>query len=261
MFVLKLQKLINGKNNEEDIFVNIAHYLLKRIRKDNSKLFIEDIAHDCFTSAGSVSRFVRHLGYNSFLEFKNAYLATSLELDEMIIDLQVKNKPGLIAKETTEKQVKRIIASLEGMINNFDYHEIKNLTQMIDEANNVNIFATHIPGNISEIFQHELLVAGKHCLYYPTHEAQLKQADDLAKGDLAFVASLDGSFVMDKELTIKIVKSSAKSVLLTQNPTMKFSESFDYIVSLGSKDHESVGKYKLLLFYELLAKNYYQNYL
>lgn len=260
MIILKLQKIINGSNSDDDIFTNIAHYLLKRMRDDNTKLSIEDIASACFTSPASVSRFVRKFGYNSFLEFKQAYLLTAVELEEMKIDLQVNEKSGLLSESKTKNHFKRVEESLQVMLDNFDYKELKMLCDWIKEAETVNLYGSHIPGNITEILQHELLCVGKHTLFYPIYADQVSQANDLTEKDLVIVASLDGSFLMSKELTIKITKSKAKTVLITQNPSVKFSGSFDYVVALGTKDHESTAKYKLMMYYELLARNYYQNY-
>lgn len=261
MIILKLQKMINNSNTDEDIFVNISHYLLKRIRKDNSKLTTEDIASDCFTSSASVSRFVRELGYKSFSDFKQIYLLTAIELEEMKIDLQVSANSSNLDSTKTTNHGNRIVEGMNDMISSFNYQELSDLSDMIFSAEEVSLFASHIPGNISEILQHQLLTAGKHTLCYPTYDDQMKNAEKLSKNDLAIVSSLNGSYLMSKELTIKITNSDAKTVLITQNPTVKFSASFDYVIALGEKDHEAVGKYKLMLYFELLARCYYQRHL
>lgn len=259
--ILKLQKTINVNYGEEDIYSNIARYLLKRLRADNTKLSIHEIANDCYTSAASVSRFVKKIGFNSFFEFKQAYLQTQIEQTEMKIDLQVNQPPGLLQPSETTQHFDRVCDALERMNQQLNVQELKQLAQWIDEATTVHLFATQVPGNIAEMFQHELLTAGKYCTFFPLYVEQIKQSQNIEDSDLIFFISLDGGYVMQKDITFNVTSSKAKSVLITQNPTMKLSASFDYIVALGEHDHESVGKYKLMMFFELLARNYYQNYI
>ena len=257
--ILTLQNIINQSPTYTEIDIVIARYLLNHLYKEN--LSINDIATECHISKASVTRFSQNLGYAGFNDLKKDYHLTYIELDEMKIDLNaITNKQVSPLQKNILSEFQNSVNDLAAYAEKLDLKEFENLSELIHDASNVHLYATLIPGNMAEILQHMLLTAGKFVEYYPQLNNQLIAADNLKENDLAIFISLEGSYVMQKDLTLKITRSKATTVLLTHNPEMKLSTVFDHVIHLGDHGAERGGKYKLLMFIEFLAHCYFNKY-
>lgn len=257
--VTKLQYIINQSPNHSDVDIIIARYLLNHLYQEHFS--ISDIANQGHISKASITRFAQNLGYEGFNDLKKDYDLTRIEREEMKIDLEAINHSGAPSATTKiTKQFEQVVKDLEIYKRSSNIKHIEALSKKIYEANQVYLFATLIPGNLAEILQHMLLTAGKYVEYYPQPTQQLEAAKQLKDGDFAIFFSLEGSYVMQKDLTLTITGSEASSILITQNPSMKLSSLFDDIMILGEHGEERSGKYKLLMFIELLAHFYFKNH-
>lgn len=257
--VTKLQYIINQSPNHSDVDIIIARYLLNHLYQD--QFSISDIANQGHISKASITRFAQNLGYEGFNDLKKDYDLTQIEREEMKIDLEAMDQKSSPSDSLEMlEQFKQLIEDLEIYRKHPNLEQIEELCAKIHESKQVYLFATLIPGNLAEILQHMLLTAGKYVEYYPQPTQQLEAAEKLGKGDLALFISLEGSYVMQKDLTLTITGSESTAVLITQNPSMKLSSLFDDIVVLGEHGQERSGKYKLLMFVELLAHYYFKNY-
>lgn len=260
--VTTLQQLINQSSKASDIDRTIARYLLKNLYCDN--ITANKIADECHTSSASVTRFAQNLGYEGFSELKKDFDLMKFEFHEMKIDVkafhkeedhQNRNLTKLFDEEMLEAS-----KDIEDYINNLDTEIIEKLCELIHEAKHITIYSTLIPGNLSQVLQNMLLTAGKYVECFPSIKQQYEASQKLKEGDLAIFVSLEGSHVMNKELTFSITESNASSVLITHNPEMKLASMFDHIVPLGKHASERSGKYKLLMFIEYLAHFYFNKY-
>lgn len=256
-----LQSIVNNSDSN-DIDTIISYYLLNNLYKDN--LSINLIANDCNTSKASVTRFVQNLGFSGFNDFKSSYQYTFIEKEEMKVDLcaytDTKSNAPDNSKTDIASQFETVAAELAEFAHIIDEETIDHLCSLIHHANKVSIFSTLIPGHISEIIQHFLLTAGKYVEFRPPLHSQLDRAKQLKEGDLSIFISLEGSYVMQRDLTLTISNSKATSVLITQNENMKLASLFDHIYQLGEHGLERSGKYKLLMFVEHLANRYFTHY-
>lgn len=260
--IISLQQIINQFNKRSDIDYTIAKYLLNNLYQDN--LSINKISEDCHISTASVTRFSQNLGYQGFTELKKDYDLLKSEKHEMEIDFFKTDKANYLShskEETSLTSEFHLVANeIEKFIDNFDIELIEKLSQLIYESNKIGLYATSIPGNISLILQNTLLTVGKFIECYPTTLQQFESAKQLTKNDLAIFISLEGSHVMNRDLTLAVTDSEATSVLITHNPEMKLGSLFDYIIPLGDHGITRSGKYKLLIFIEYLTHFYFVNY-
>ncbi len=261
--VYKLQNIMNQSYEESEVSVILSKYILENLSKSGS-FTLKKICDDCGVSGASITRFSKDLGYNGFLELKNEIVNIELEVEEMRIDLEV---PRRYFNENNHSEhfgkfinrLSRSIGSLESC-ETFSYNYLAKLSKMMFESERIIIFATQIPATIMLNFQHALLTFGKTCRYYPMHKDQLLQSADLNKNDLAIFVSLSGSYVSQKDITINVMNSDAKTFIITQNDHIKMSQGFDSIIQLGLSEDEIIGKYKLMIFIESLMQVYANKY-
>lgn len=257
-----LQQIINNKNNESDIDYAITQFLLKNLY--NEKISASKISEACHTSIASITRFAQELGYTGFSDFKKDFDLLRFEKQEMQIDLKVfnknKNRSKTNSTDLLRDEMREVAAVFTNYIEEIDLKMIEQLADLIHKADKVIIYSILIPGNLSLILQNMLLTAGKYVEYFPNTEHQFKSTETLNKNDLSLFISLEGSHIMNKELTLSVTESEAINVLITHNPEMKLGSLFDYIFPLGNHDIERSGKYKLLALIELLSHYYFKKY-
>lgn len=249
---LSLQDIFNHYQKDEPEYL-ISQYLLNNLYRKS--ITISDIAKSCHLSEASVTRFSKKLGYEGFSEFKKDYLLIQLEENEMELDLLARNE-----KQSTNKlllnELHTVSQEFNNFIDNYDTKQLDEITRKIKESQRIYLFSTLIPGNITMILQTILLVCGKEAIYPVDNRKQHEIIPYLENKDLAIIISLEGTLVMQKDLTLSIINSKASNILITQNPHMKLSSLFDTVVTLGDHDLERTGKYKLLAFVELLGNQY-----
>lgn len=261
--IYKLQNILNQTSEPQDTSVVIADYILKNLRNKDS-FSIKTISEDCNVSPASITRFAKQLSYNGFLDLKNSLMELPLETIEMSIDLEtnvIKNTPSF--NEYSVSLANRISNSLSSFIETeeLSLSELKKVSSLINEHQRVLFFATQYPANILLSVQHQLLTVNKFSQYFPLHKDQLQLSRELTKDDIVFFVSINGSYVMQKDITLNILNSDAYKILITQNNHMKLSSGFDRIILLGNRDDEIVGKYKLMFYLEQLMQVYYKEYM
>lgn len=252
----KLQNIINQSTDAQDTSIIIATYLLENI-ENASSFTIKTICDDCGVSPGSITRFSKKLSYNGFSELCKAISELSLEKTEMAIDLEINKLNDFQSySEYTKEYVNRITYSLTSLsqTDNLSQLSLIEVTDLILRHNRIVFFATQVPASLITITQHELLTFGKLSQFYALHKDQMNLAKALTKDDLVFFISLNGSYIMQKDLTLNLFKSDAYKILITQNSHLKLSGGFDKIIILGESDDEIVGKYKLTFYFEQLMR-------
>ena len=241
-FIFKLQNVLTSQSHANSSDAQIAKLMLQNLHYANKNVTITQLAKACYTSVSSISRFATNLGYDSFNEMKQDFIGIPAEYDDLQVDNSFFNTKSL------RQYKEEIINSFEG----FNEIDIKDhalwLAEFIFNQENVYIFSTHIPSNIISILHRAILATGKYVEFVQDKHEQIKIAENATSADSFIFVSLDGTFVMAKEITIPVIMSGAKKVLITQNTDMKFASNFDYLIPLGSKSPIYTGKYKLLLF-------------
>ncbi len=253
-FIYKLQNIINTTPNNDNNDVNIARCLLKNMKQIKKKTSLQDIAEMCYTSPSSMSRFSQQLGYPSFNDFKEDCLGIEEEQNEQIIDSAAFRQIDMLSF------IDKIKNSIDTIDDKKLMEQIDLLCDYIHQAERIIIFATHIPGDLANIFQRAILTTGKNIEFYPRKEHQIEVVKEIRQNDLCIFISLEGTLLMEKAITIPAIISLAKNVLITQNAQAKFSQQFTDVITLGEHDDESVGKYKLLFFIDCLINHYYHKY-
>ncbi|MFV0394998.1 MAG: MurR/RpiR family transcriptional regulator, partial [Coprobacillaceae bacterium] len=212
---------------------------------------ITELAGMCYTSDSSLSRLALKLGYKNFNAFKQDILGMKNEFDDLFIDNNFFNHmSGTTYMNIVCDSIKNI--DHEKLVKDIDY-----LCQLIMLSDNIYFFATHIPGDMTKIIQRATLAAGKYVTFYTDREMQLALAKTTKRDDLCIFISLEGTLVSEKKITLPIVASGSRMVLITQIADMKFSSYFDYVISLGERNKDFTGKFKLLYFIDCFIYQFF----
>lgn len=250
-FIFKLQNIMTSPMTSKYTDVQIAQCLLQNINNVSDNITINELSTICYTSAASLSRFANRLGYKHFNDMKQDYLGIKNEFNDLQIDNAFLNTHML---DSYSKIIAKSIRSI-------DEFELKNhidvLCKLIFEYKNVYLFATHIPGEIASIIQRAVLSSGKYIQYISDKHQQIQVAQTFNDNDLCILISMEGTLIMEKDITIPILSSNARSILITHNSNMKFSSAFDYVIPIGNHDPDFTAKYKLLLFADFFINRYF----
>lgn len=250
-FIFKLQTIVSAPPQTTNTDVQIANLLLQNVNNIDKEMTISQMAEMCYTSVSSISRFATNLGYENFNHMKNDYVGI---LDEYT-DLRVDN--SFFKRESFDGVKAKIIAGLESI----ELHEVESdaeyLSKEIMSHDSVIIIATHIPNNIMSILHRALIAQGKYVKFVVDKHQQILATRNAKAGDLFIVASLEGTLTMDRDITLPLLTSEAKRIIITQNESIKFAAEFDRIILIGKASGDFVGKYKLMFFVDYLINYLY----
>ncbi|MFL0252068.1 MurR/RpiR family transcriptional regulator [Clostridium neuense] len=255
---LKLQRILNGSD------YNNTYKILSKNLIENLENFkhmtIEKFAAISFTSISTVSRFVRLLGFKNFIELKEysqsyklyRFMNMNDNIEHMKFDMLHDN-------DILNNYIDDICTSLQGLKNNVDFKKIDKINELIYNANSISLYAFLLPGSLAKFYQLSMLSLGKCSKYYDLTNANLSTDD--YENELSLFFSVDGNFIeSSRDIIIKLKANNKKLVLITQNPRVRLCNMFDEILFMGNNDSSKGGRYKLMIFIELLLNRYYLTY-
>lgn len=149
----KLETLNTLSNNEKEV----AKYLL--LHKDNIKhLSITEISNETYTSPSTTVRLAQKLGYNGWIELKEAFYEENKYLESRFIEIDP-NIP--FNKNNTIQDISAIIASLlKDSIDDtkelLKHDDLQKSVLALDKANNIYIFAITNTASITYDFQYKM---------------------------------------------------------------------------------------------------------
>lgn len=201
---MKIEEIIN-KNYEQlsDIDINIAKYTLDNKEKI-SKMGINEVARNSFTSKSSVLRFAQKLGFSGFSEFKN----------------YIKRESGRnTANQEPHELFTQVLTDIEKTIEYLRTVNLQSIYKAIDECKTIYILSTGVSQeNQANELQRLFLMSGRsvHILPGSIYSSEYRRViENIENGDLIFVLSLSGENPnINGVLDIPKVKG-AKTISLT----------------------------------------------
>ncbi|MCR3760924.1 MurR/RpiR family transcriptional regulator [Clostridium felsineum] len=254
---LKLQKIIN-QSDTNDPYRAIAKTLIENIDKFEH-MTIEKMALLSFTSTSTISRFVRSMGYRNFIELKelsksskvNRFISMNDNLEDLKFD-------KLHDEEIFDNYIDIICSSLKRLKGNMEFKKIDKINEMIYSSEHISIYGFLLPGSLARHYQLSMMSFGKYCEYYDLSNLDLSAPE---KSKLSLFFSVDGNFIeSSREIIVKAKAKGEKLVLITQNPRIRLSNMFDEILYMGDFDSSKGGRYKLMVFIEVMLNRYYLTY-
>lgn len=136
MIILKeLKNFVNGTSSELDI----KNYILEH-PEDIERMSARELGKATFTSAASVTRFCRKLGYKGYPEFRFKFISEikfSTTKTKESIELLAEENVVTIVRKVTEVQKRAIEETSEGI----SFEKLKRITENIHKAETVDFYA------------------------------------------------------------------------------------------------------------------------
>lgn len=255
---LNLQKIING-SDYKNTYKIISKNLIENL--DNfDHMTIENLASLSFTSISTVSRFVRLIGFKNFIELKEYSKSYKMyRFMSMNDNIEGMKFDRLHDNDIFNNYIDDICLSLQGLKNNINFKKIDKINEMIYNSNFVSLYAFLLPGSLAKFYQLSMLSLGKYCKYYDLTNANV--ITNSSENELSLFFSVDGNFIeSSRDIILKLKTNNKKLILITQNSKIRLSNLFDEILLMGNYDTPKGGRYKLMVFIELLLNRYYLTY-
>lgn len=252
--------LLKYLNNSEPSKVNytIAEGLLKNFEKV-STTSIHSMAQLCFVSSSSLSRFVKKIGFHSYIEFKEKCQ------DEINIEVDYSSK----IKKATSNELSSIFRYyttniIENVEYNFDllkYEELLEICQLIHDAPDVAFFGLEFANVIGLHLQIKLAECNRFVQLKRNGSKDIELAQNLSENSVAIIASLEGGYFYRHEEVIKeLKKKNIKIISITMQHNSKLFRDVDYFMFCNKHNSETEGRISLLHMIEILIMTYYINY-
>ncbi|MEG0256323.1 MULTISPECIES: MurR/RpiR family transcriptional regulator [Lactobacillales] len=226
---------------------------------DIEKTSIKDLATECHVSEATISRFVRLLGCNNYIDFKNNAFLIRESNDSQIFHSS-KNSLDLLKKKPDDYlnlYYSQINESLNGLIHSINFDEIDYFLHQLHQKERVYIFSFSSSLMLAEIIQSNLINYGKLVLVGFNEVQQKDHLNNLKKDDLVITLSTFGNFIHEYSDISKIMaKKDCQKVLVTQNPGLHETFYFDKVICLSDKNHVEAGFYTLFLGVEYMVRRY-----
>ncbi|WP_028043018.1 MurR/RpiR family transcriptional regulator [Candidatus Stoquefichus massiliensis] len=162
-----IQEKLKEKDAFSDIEKNIAEYILKidmKIKKES----VRHIAEHTYTSPSSVMRFCQKLGFEGYVDFKEAYIQEIEYLSSHFQDVDanypflpndknvvIANKIGILYEETIKDTLSLI-----------HHDSLQQAANMLDKAKNIYVCSSGASKDIAKVFKDNMLKIGKTVISY-----------------------------------------------------------------------------------------------
>lgn len=226
-----LFNLINQKKYGSTEY-SIAFYLLNNFN-DFENLNIYRMVDECNVSRSSINRFIKDLGYQNFLDFKNGFKEGGYSVQKKI--LTERSYPGYINSLTDEIQ-----SMMGDLRNRMNTEEVLKICKEIHESKNVVFLSSSTNAGIVTYFQQEFILLEK--LIYSVSDSYSKDTfiSSLDESDYILTFSNTGRFA---NATLNVIETTkAKSVLITTNRNPVFQDSYGKVYYLSSHDVSEIAE-------------------
>lgn len=236
--------------SEEEGSVNcqIANYILDHL-DELQDITISELAHKCFVSNSSISRFCRDIGLEDFSELKEL-----LESN--------RNRLALVdAKASTQDASKRytelVKSSLDDVVESIDFKAIEELCLDIDTFEDICIFGMLKAESVALNLQNDLLTLGKRTTSKVSFSQQMDYFNEPEVHRLFIIFSFTGVY-FDYKFPRSFFTEHRKSkiVFITGTDRITSRQSYDRIISFKSRQDDVSHPYQLQLVASLIAQTY-----
>ena len=246
------------KSSKNGVNETIARYMLVSLNKI-SHMRAADIAESCHTSAASVVRFCRELGYDGYIEFKDVvddycqnvqdkYLVPHIPLNILGTDSEYEDS----LKKWTQLMQEFALCTILAL----DRERLMRLAKDILQYRYVYIFGIGLSAQIAEQLRITLARSGKIVLTVVSPDMDMPLTSS-RNDTLSIVISQQGRFLGaehgQRGLLEYLRKNCAKTWLVTQLPPQK-SFPVDETIHIISSSDLAMDVHTMIYFEELLGE-------
>jgi RpiR family transcriptional regulator, carbohydrate utilization regulator len=184
-------ELINHYNatSPGDTSHDIAEIVLQNLSALRS-LSIDKIAELCFTSAATLSRFARSLGFQSFSAFR-ANLAASFDNYPFLNHTMPPNRELMEGQSFIHAYLCNLRQVIDQLESTLTPALISQITAMINQSGKISFYSQQVGDFPTLQFQYDLVMAGKTAVILQQYDQQLENARSLDQNCLVIVCLPD----------------------------------------------------------------------
>ena len=181
----------------------IADYLLET-KESILSMSAKDIAGTTKTSAPTVVRFAKKIGFNSLNEMK---LKLSISLDKMDQDIEFEYLDKDLGTKNIMYAIKNSIDSImEQTVNLLKEEELDKAIKLLINAKDIYIFSVGVSALVGQDFYYKLSRINKRCISHIDTHLQITSSILMEPGDVAIAISYSG----ETREVIKCVENAKK---------------------------------------------------
>ena len=222
---------------------------------------ITEMAEAIFVTPSTITRFCKHFRFRTFAELKEA-IKIENQTDPTRLFRLSKEEFANISTEPSlsfEMYGREIMGSIQDTIDTVDITVIEELIELISQYNNIAIFGYSTSIQTARSLQEGLILSNKVTLVGNSYSLQKEIARTLTNDSLAIIISSYGNFFSNNSnIFDEILRSKAKTLLLTQQQDSFFASSIDHIFTINSKSFQKVGSYSMSFFIDFLCRKFYE---
>lgn len=226
MITHKLNNLLNNTEHED-----INHVIGKYIKKNLDSvcsMTIDELAQATYVSQAKISKFIKTLGYENFIAFKDDCMHM-LEVKKLVLKDQRINL-GL----SYLQHVQVSLGAIEENLLQLDETMIENIVQDIREADDIYLYGIAYSNMLCQYFQYESDFVDKKVIVI---DEMVKRDYKLKENSLLIMISVDGhSLSYEHRGVRKILKYPVKKWIMATSQIPSYSlELFDNQLVIPSK--------------------------
>lgn len=254
-----LLRFVNSQY-KKDINYDIALVMLKNYN-DIPHMTINDIADLCFASPSSISRFVKMIGFDSFLEFKKECEHT-LKIENTDYSVEVSKAKKEDIQPIFERFTHNVEHSLEYCLKHLDYEQLDRICQKVYESQKVLFLGLEYSTLLGQHFQNRMALMNKYISIGLSYEEQLECVKEMEEGSVVFIASIEGGYLYRSDEVMRLLKEkNAYVIVLTMNQNSKLMKVAQEIVLCGDENSNTEGRISLLYIIEMIIMYYCINFI
>lgn len=204
----------------------IADFVLSDTKKAVA-LSINELAVNAGTSVSTVVRFARHLGYESYQQFRLALVRGNIIHDEMIYEVPVKDDSDVV-----DLVFSSAVKTLTETAKKINRESIRQAAALLKSARRICLMGMGGSNTLAYNAYHKLMRIGLNCMYTQEFHMQLILASQLSSEDVAVLFCHTG--VDNDALAIKqeIMNRGAKIICLCSHPNTPIVEGCDVVLTV-----------------------------
>ncbi len=243
-----------NENYQKDTNYDIAIAIINVYDRIPS-ISINELAELCFVSPATITRFIKHLGFSTFGEFKD------LCKNDISIDVDYSNLTSKGEKTYIESYKESVISNIEDMWVNISEDKLKEISKNIHKCETLVFFGLEFSTILGQHFQSRMILMNKFVKIGLSLQEQVKIAESLNENSFVIIASVDGGYLYRNMKVYDILKEkNVKILLLTKDSNNKLNSIANETIVCGIKNENTEGRISLLYAIELIIMSYYNLY-
>ncbi len=206
----------------------ISNYILKNL-DEVSQMGIEELAEHSYTSASTVSRFIKKLGYKNFLQFKRELIGYQ---EFRANEFQLSNYDN---RAMIDCVLDKQICALEALRPMINLEQFENIARLIHDAKDVYVFGIDYSQIMAQDLQLRFVNNQKIInTYVPTTDFE-RVSNYITERSLVIFVSVSGNSASLRAIQEQL-DPNINQVLITENYEAKLAENINEIVFLPDRE-------------------------